>query len=204
MEYYQRHARALAARYESIAFETAHAGVLPWLPEAAGCVLDVGAGSGRDAGWFAAKGHAVFAVEPASAMREQAAARHPSDRICWIDDRLPELAWVLEQPFTYEVVWCSAIWMHLAPVERPQALQRLLLRLLPGGRLFLSLRQGESGDGRTLYDVSVDEVQRLASAAGALSVAVIASEDALARDGVSWQHVVLEAVHHGSGAGEPS
>jgi len=60
-------------------------------------------------------------------------------------------------------------------------------------RVFLRKRQGESGDGRNRHPVSVDEVQRLAAAAGARGVAVAGSADVLARDGVSWQHVILES-----------
>ncbi len=193
VEYYQRHASTLAARYESITFEAAHAAVLPWLPEAPGCVLDIGAGSGRDAAWFAARGHQVFAIEPSQAMRHAAASRHSSSSICWIDDKLPDLAWVLQQPVTYDVVWCSALWMHLAPPQRPEAMQRMLVRLVPGGRLFMSLRHGETTDDRVIYTVTINEVQRLAAAAGARGVAVVDSSDALARGGVTWQHVVLEA-----------
>lgn len=192
VDFYDRHATTLAARYDSISFETAHAAVLPWIPEAADRVLDVGAGSGRDAAWFAAKGYQVFAIEPSQAMRAAAAARHPSPNICWINDRLPELAWVLEQPVNYGLVWCSALWMHLAPMQRPEAIQRLLLRLVPGGRLFISLRHGSSDDDRMLYAVNVDEVRRLAAAGGARTLAVAASNDALARDGVAWEHVILE------------
>jgi protein-L-isoaspartate O-methyltransferase len=50
------------------------------LSDATGTVLDVGAGSGRDAAWFAARGHDVVAVEPTSAMRSEGQHRHPDPR----------------------------------------------------------------------------------------------------------------------------
>ena len=55
-------------------------------------MLDVGAGTGRDAAWLARLGHEVVAVEPSAAMRAEAERRHPAARIRWIDDRLPGLA----------------------------------------------------------------------------------------------------------------
>ena len=72
--FYHRHASELARRYDAMAFEAIHKAILPWLPQDPGLVLDVGAGSGRDAAWFAAQGHEVFAVEPARDLRDQAAA----------------------------------------------------------------------------------------------------------------------------------
>ena len=55
------------------------------LPDAPGTVLDIGAGSGRDAAWFSAQGYDVIAVEPSSGMRSRGATRaprasHPLDR----------------------------------------------------------------------------------------------------------------------------
>jgi DNA repair protein RadA/Sms len=77
--------------YESLAFEEAHGPILDLLPATPGRVLDVGAGSGRDAAWFAYRGHAVVAVEPSDNMRRQARERHADPRIRWIDDALPGL-----------------------------------------------------------------------------------------------------------------
>jgi hypothetical protein len=53
---YDQDAEELAARCESIAFEEAHSGALDLVPERPGLVLDVGAGSGRDAAGFAGHG----------------------------------------------------------------------------------------------------------------------------------------------------
>ena len=50
---YDRDAESLAARYESKTFEQVHEDVLDLVPDSDGIVLDIGAGSGRDAAWFA-------------------------------------------------------------------------------------------------------------------------------------------------------
>ena len=59
-------APALVPEYERLSFEEIHASVLALLPDCDACILDVGAGTGRDAAWFAANGHNVVAVEPSA------------------------------------------------------------------------------------------------------------------------------------------
>ena len=90
--WYDRNAPGLADQYEGADFEAVHGWLLPLLDGSTdGPVLDIGAGSGRDAAWFAARGHSVVAVEPAASLRAEARARHPEPSIEWLDDRLPEL-----------------------------------------------------------------------------------------------------------------
>ena len=70
--WYDARADALAARYEAVAPEQVHDWLLDLLPSKAAAILDVGAGSGRDAAWLASQGHDVVAVEPSSGMRKGA------------------------------------------------------------------------------------------------------------------------------------
>lgn len=64
LTYYEQHAASLADGYEALSLETAHPALLTLINEhfANGplAVLDVGAGTGRDASWFAANGHRVI------------------------------------------------------------------------------------------------------------------------------------------------
>lgn len=69
-----------------------------------GLLLDVGAGSGGDANWFAAQGWDVVAAEPVSAMRAAATGRHASTSIRWIDDRLPGLSGVHQMGLAYDLI----------------------------------------------------------------------------------------------------
>ncbi|MDE0129055.1 MAG: class I SAM-dependent methyltransferase [Gammaproteobacteria bacterium] len=93
---YNTNAPELFDGYERIPFGSVHRQVADLLPESCGNVLDVGAGSGRDAAWFAEQGHSVVAVEPSSGMREAGSAQHKSSKIRWLDDRLPALDKLLE------------------------------------------------------------------------------------------------------------
>ena len=110
---YAEEAPELLVRYESCGFEEAHEAVLDLLPAHAGDVLDVGAGTGRDAAHLAAKGNRVVAVEPAAALREAAAELHPSAAIEWVDDGLPALGTVVERGSRFDLILMSAVWMHM-------------------------------------------------------------------------------------------
>jgi ubiquinone/menaquinone biosynthesis C-methylase UbiE len=77
------------------------------LSDATGAVLDVGAGSGRDAAWFAAQGYDVVAVEPSSAMRSEGQHRHPDPRVRWLDDEVSELSQTGHLGISFDVVSCK-------------------------------------------------------------------------------------------------
>src|SRR5215470_17201361 len=89
---YAENVDALIGQYESVTFVDVHARVLHLIPTIPCRALDVGAGTGRDAAVLAAMGHQVVAVEPVVAFRDRAARLHPSPRIEWVDDLLPDLA----------------------------------------------------------------------------------------------------------------
>lgn len=105
---YDREAANFAARYEALSAEAAWASVRDLLPHGPGrLALDVGAGSGRDAVWLAARGLEVVAAEPAAGMRREGEACHPGLR--WVDDRLPGLAAVHRLGLSYDLVLLSAV-----------------------------------------------------------------------------------------------
>ncbi|WP_200197375.1 class I SAM-dependent methyltransferase, partial [Halorhodospira abdelmalekii] len=90
--WYHDRAAQIAEQYEQLDFAQVHNWLCERLPASGALVLDVGAGSGRDAAWLADQGQDVVAVEPAAALREEAKRRHPQPSIRWLDDALPELA----------------------------------------------------------------------------------------------------------------
>src|SRR3954454_23564265 len=91
--WYDAHAGELASSYEAVDPEQLHSWFADLLPTAPSLVLDVGAGTGRDAAWLARKGHSVVAVEPSAGMRGQAEILHAGAGITWMEDQLPALAW---------------------------------------------------------------------------------------------------------------
>lgn len=163
---YAAQAETLAAQYESVRFANLHAWMLDLLPPAPASVLDVGAGSGRDAAGFAAMGHRVLAVEPTAELRSRAWELHASDGIEWLDDALPNLDRVAARGARFEVVMATAVWMHLDGAERRLAMPRVASLLRPGGVFAMALRHGPVPTGRLMFEVSADETIGLAALAG--------------------------------------
>ena len=190
-EPYDRDAAALAEQYESLSFEVIHAALLGCLPASPGVVLDVGAGSGRDAAWFAGQGFEVVAVEPSAAMRAEAARRHAQPAIRWIADALPELASVSRSGMSCDFVLLAGVWMHVAPEDRPRAFAKLAALLAPGGRLAFTLRQGPTPPGRVFHPVSAEELDALALSHHLARILRADDDDALGRPGVRWSTVVF-------------
>lgn len=198
---YDRGFREFTEAYEAFGFTDIHKSVLPFLPSGPGVVLDVGAGSGRDADWFAAKGWDVVAVEPAGGMRTEAARRHGSGRIRWVDDALPALTSVHRLGLAYDPIWLSGVWMHVPTEDRARAMRKLATLLKPGGRMVLTLRHGPAPADRPMWAVDPHEVERLGLEVGlALRVATERTDDLQGRADVRWQTVVLDLPDDGAGA----
>ena len=197
---YDSGARQLAPSYELHLFEELHRPVLDLLPEDPGCVLDVGAGSGRDAAWFASQGHRVIAVEPSANMRRAGKAGHPSRDIRWLDDALPALNKVQRSKLTFDLVWLSAVWMHVPPSVRSRAFRKLVSVMRSGGSMMVSLRHGPPPPGRPMAPVTAAEVEALARRHGLQIVRTVPHFDAGGRDGVWWEIVWLRLPDDGTGA----
>lgn len=201
VKFYNARAVELGAQYEQIDAETIHSEFLNLLPEGPDrLALDVGAGSGCDAAWLAARGFEVVAVEPAAAMREAARTRHGSPQIRWLDDRLPELAATHRLGMGFDLVLLSAVWMHVPPGDRQRAFRKLATLLKPGGLLLLSLREGPEDRDRPMWPAPLGEVEGLARAHGLGVVKIAVSEDRLGRPDVQWTTLCLRLPDDGAGA----
>jgi SAM-dependent methyltransferase len=94
----------VSRRYESVAAETIQGWLVDLLPNPPALVLDVGAGTGRDAAWMASRGLQVLAVEPSGAMRTEAQRLDPSPSIRWVSDYLPSLDQVLRLGLSFDLI----------------------------------------------------------------------------------------------------
>lgn len=194
-EGYAEEAEDLFKRYESISGAETHKAVLHLIPTAPAHILDVGAGTGRDAAWFASMGHRVTAVEPTEAMRLPAMKLHPSPLIEWLDDSLPELALVRRRGEPFDLILLSAVWMHFDAAQRREAMASLATLLRRGGTLIMRVRHGPVPPGRRMFEIADAETIELAGAHGLRGVSNQRVESALAanRDaGVSWTHLAFK------------
>ncbi len=189
---YAENAEALITQYESIAFADVHRYILHLIPPVPSFILDIGSGTGRDAAAFAAMGHDVVAVEPTAALRVRAAALHPSDRIEWLDDSLPELAVLRGRGQRFDLVMLTAVWMHLDGRQRLRAMPRVVRLLRDGGVMVLSLRHGPVPPGRRMFDVSAAETIRLAEAEGlGLTLLLENQPGSFGRKDVGWTRLAF-------------
>jgi SAM-dependent methyltransferase len=190
-EGYAAEAGALAVQYESVTFEHVHQPVLHLLPSP-GRALDIGAGTGRDAAALAARGHAVTAVEPTAELRAHGERLHAGNGIQWLDDGLPQLATLRAGSTCYELIFLTAVWMHLDAGERGIAMSRLADLAAPGGRVFMTLRHGPVPAGRRMFDVSAAETTAFAAPHGFRRIHQSGAPDMLGRPEVTWTYLVLE------------
>jgi 2-polyprenyl-3-methyl-5-hydroxy-6-metoxy-1,4-benzoquinol methylase len=145
-----------------------HRSVIHLIPTIPGRVLDIGAGTGRDAAGFAGMGHSVVAVEPTEELRRGAMLLHPSAMIEWVDDSLPDLAIMRGHGEEFDVVMMTAVWMHLDAQQRRRAMPNVAASMRNGGVMIMSLRHGPIPPGRRMFEVSAQETIALAGSGDTL------------------------------------
>jgi SAM-dependent methyltransferase len=198
--WYEANAETVSARYEEVAANVVHAWLIDLLPDSPAAILDVGAGSGRDAAWLAGQGYDVVAAEPSNAMRSAAAQRHSDKAIRWIDDSLPGLDGVTRSGLSFDLILLSAIWMHITPAERARAFRKLINLLKPGGVIAITLRHGPAEPGRGIHSVSSSEIEALARNHGAFVERSVEDQDRLGRSEVHWTQIAVRLPDDGTGA----
>ena len=156
---------SLIARYDAVDPGELYAPVLDLLPRTPARVADIGAGTGRDAAWFARQGHVVLAVEPVAELREPGKSLHSAEAITWLDDRLPSLAKTqMHGPFG--LVTLSGVWQHIDDAEREIAMAALGRMTVTDGLLVMSLRHGPGASGRRAFPVSPNDTIEAAGRSG--------------------------------------
>jgi 2-polyprenyl-3-methyl-5-hydroxy-6-metoxy-1,4-benzoquinol methylase len=194
LEGYGRQAARLAEAWERVSFAELHQPVLHLIPQHPCDIVDVGAGTGRDAAALADMGHRLVAVEPTAELRTTAMKLHPSNRIEWLDDSLPELACLTSRGQDFDLVMLTAVWMHLDPQQRLLAMPRIASLVRAGGTVIMSLRHGPAPAGRRMFDVSAAETITLARASGldpVLHILTPSIQPANRQAGVTWTRLAF-------------
>jgi 2-polyprenyl-3-methyl-5-hydroxy-6-metoxy-1,4-benzoquinol methylase len=179
---------------QRLSFADVHRPVLHLMPNAPCRVLDVGSGAGTDAASFAEMGHSVVAVEPTDELRIPAMARYPSSSIEWLNDSLPDLAFLQARGGTFDLVMLSAVWMHLDAAQRRWSTPRVASLIAAGGMMIMSLRHGPVPQGRRMFEVSADETIQLAQAEGldaVLNTRTDSVQEVNRRAGVTWTRLAF-------------
>lgn len=194
-EGYVEDAEWLIPRYEDVGFVEKYKAVIQHLPTQPRAILDIGAGTGIDSAWLAARGHRVTAIEPVAPFREAGMKLHASQKIEWIDDSLPDLATLRCREDRFDVVLVAAVWFHLAPTDRGRSLANITTVLKPGGMLVISLRHGPAPANRRIFHVSAEEVSVLAKSHGLRVLCNVQAPSVQLNNrqaGVTWSWLVFQ------------
>ncbi len=197
--FYTQNAAKLIPQYESASGEVVHKDWKHLLPSTKGLILEIGAGTGRDASWLASLGHEVVAAEPCDAFREEAKKLHREASIHWTNDSLPELKEVRQLDFHYDVILLSAVWMHLNEADRKRAFRILSGLLRRNGILVIIYKRGEPRPGQPMHQVPPEELCHLARKHGLEVLLDRKQTDASGRE-CTWQLFVFRLPDDGTGA----
>ena len=197
-EGYAAEAETLLIQYERPVFAEVHAQILHLIPPPPARVLDIGAGTGRDAAALAALGHPVVAVEPTAELREPGKALHRSPLIEWIDDGLPDLARLSGRAGSFDATLLTAVWMHLDADQRARAMPVVARLLADEAVLILSLRHGPVPPGRRMFEVTAHETVALATAEGLSLILQRENQDGFfKRPEVNWTRLAFRKLGRG-------
>ncbi|MBF0430780.1 MAG: class I SAM-dependent methyltransferase [Fibrobacteria bacterium] len=198
--YYDTHADDLFRRYESVKAEAVHDSWRHFLPKTHSLILDIGAGSGRDAAWLASLGHEVIAVEPCDKLRGRGEEAHYSKSIRWLSDTLPALKKIRKMDCKFDVILLSGVWMHIAPGNRKRAFRVFSNLLKSGGLLVMSCRSVRRDNNRDMYPVDFHQLDSLAVSNTLEKLLDKDSGDSLGRNDVIWNTSVYRMPDDGTGA----
>lgn len=194
LNYYNKNAKHLFGKYQSLNPDILHANWLKHLPLKSGLALDVGGGSGRDSNWLAKKGWEVIAVEPSKALMELGKKATKGYKVKWVDDSLPELSKLKMHRQSFSLILVNAVLMHLPQQLRDASIEKLSSLMTEGSVLIITLRQGPNPETRKFYEVSPDEIVRFAQKKGLQVEVNDTVPDRLGRDGVVWQTIIIKSL----------
>lgn len=189
--FYKRNATKLAEKYEILDFEEVHPDLIEFLSESPGCVLDVGAGSGRDARALVERGYDVVAVEPAQELLEIGSKLHRTTRISWLNDKLPLLE-TLERGPLFQLILCSAVWMHLSRSEQVMSMNRLCELAAPGAHICITFRTASLAEPAPIFMTEPQVIISDAANANAKLIKKSKTPDHFQRNGVEWHSLIFE------------
>ncbi len=193
---YERQAPELIARYEKISSKELFRPIKNFLPQKSVTVLDIGAGTGRDAAWFASLSHSVTAVEPVNAFRAAGKKLHETTSIFWIDDRLPDLQNTTAQNKRFDFIVISAVWQHLNNTDRKTAFCALRRLIAKNGILAMSIRHGVGALTRPTYPASLRQNTSWAESCGFTKLYETSADSVQGQNhqsGITWNWLVFQA-----------
>lgn len=191
---YRDNAEMIGNRFQDLSASELFHPVVDHLPIVPAHVLDIAAGSGRDAAWFARQGHKVVAVEPVKELASLATKLDGHDMIEWVHDSLPNLALLSDRTDSFDLITLVAVWHHLDENTRATALSNIAPLLRRDGRILISLRHG-TVDNHLIFPCDPEQIEGQAKTAGLRCLQRVDNASLQQEnrdDGVTWTWLVFE------------
>ena len=196
LAYYEDNAKYLSQRYESAKVDTIHSLLLKTFPSKS-YLLEIGCGSGRDAGFMYQKGYDVLAIDGSREMIFEAKRCHPelagSLEVIKIPDDLQF------EPSSFDGVYSIATLMHLDKDAIDRTIEKVAMILKPGSKFLFSVSiqrddvddQGKDEKGRHFTTMSELEWIKCCEKYGLQFEHSEITGDGLDRDGIVWLTCVV-------------
>ncbi|MCD6211861.1 MAG: methyltransferase domain-containing protein, partial [Sulfurovum sp.] len=136
LSYYENNAKYLTQRYESAKVDNIHSLLLNTFP-AKSYLLEIGCGSGRDAGFMHRNGYDVLAIDGSREMIAEAKRCHPE-----LEGSLEVMKIPNELHFessSFDGVYCIATLMHLDKSAIDQTIEKVAMILKAGSKFLFSV-----------------------------------------------------------------
>jgi len=197
--YYENNAKHLSQRYESAKVEHIHKLLIKTFPFKSH-LLEIGCGSGRDAGFMHQNGYDVLAIDGSRKMIAEAKRCHPK-----LVDKLEVIKIPDElnfEPFSFNGVYSIATLMHLNKDEIDQTIKKVANILGIGSKFLFSVSiqrddvdaQGKDEKGRYFTNMSELEWVRCCEEHGLQFEHSEISSDGLDRSGIVWLSCIVRKV----------
>lgn len=197
LEYYEKNAIELSAKYESARLEHLYDEIKSFFRPAAK-LIEVGCGSGRDASRLLRKGFDIYGIDGAEQLLQQAFKLHPE-----LQTRLFHLRLPTDLPFadeSFDGFISVACLMHFSNQQIIEILLNLKRVLKPWGTGFVSVpscrsdvdQQGFDEHGRVFNVQSMENWINLFAAAGYTAKPGKEEADGSGREGINWQSYLLQ------------
>ncbi len=196
LSYYDNNAKHLSQQYESAKVDNIHSLLLNTFPSKS-YLLEIGCGSGRDAGFMYQNGYDVLAIDGSREMISEAKRCHPE-----LADRLEVIKIPDElhfEPFSFNGVYSIATLMHLDKSAIDQTIEKISMILKAGSKFFFSVSiqrddvddQGKDEKGRYFTTMSELEWVKCCEKYGLKLEYSEIIGDGLDRDGIVWLTCVV-------------
>ena len=170
--------------------------VIEHFPQQPSYVLDIGAGTGRDAAWLASLSHTVVAVEPVDALLHAGISKHKSPNIFWVNDTLPQLWQTIAIGKTFDVILLCAVWQHLEDADRQIAVSALRRLTSENGKIIMSIRHGAGAPTRPVFPANVSDTVKWAELQGFSKLDEVSTQSIQVQNhqaGVTWTWLAFQA-----------